>query len=53
MLEKIEELTLYTLEQHETIGSQEAEIEAQRQALRAQGELLWRLEARLAALEGR
>ncbi len=50
MLEKIEELALYTIEQHEQITSQQAIIDDQRrenEALRAE------METRLAAIEAR
>ncbi len=44
LLEKVEELTLYTIDQHKTIGSQQ-------QTLTQQNELIRQLEARLSALE--
>ena len=44
LLEKVEELTLYTIDQHKTIGSQQETLEQQ-------NELIRQLEARLAALE--
>ncbi|MCG8462769.1 MAG: hypothetical protein MI919_41315 [Holophagales bacterium] len=44
LLEKVEELTLYTIDQHKTIGSQQSTIESQNEQIR-------KLEERLSALE--
>ncbi len=53
LLEKIEELTLYTLDQQETIATQQETIAAQQEALLGQQEAIRGLQARLSALEGR
>ena len=53
LLEKVEELTLYTLSQEETIGAQKKAIIEQKQAIHEQKEFINKLEARLAALENR
>ena len=51
LLEKVEELTLYTIDQHKTIGSQQETLTQQNAALAQQNELIRQLESRLAALE--
>ena len=52
LLEKVEELTLYTLEQYETLGRQQELLDTQQQHLEDQAELIQRLEARLAGRGG-
>ncbi len=53
MLEKIEELTLYTLEQHRTIREQQNLLESQQELLERQSASMRALEDRLALIEGR
>ena len=51
LLQKVEELTLYTIEQEKEIVTQQTELKAQQTELDTQQEINKSLEARLEALE--
>ena len=53
LLEKVEELTLYTLSQEETIRVQQEVINEQKKAMNGQMETIKKFEARLQALENK